>query len=113
MRPLALLLCLIFAVPVIAAKADVDANRQQLNQLIAQYWEYNLQQNPVFASIIGDKRYNDQLGSTSEKTILEAAGEREGVPQALRGHRCHRPAAAGRAESRAGDSLAQGRHRRH
>ncbi len=74
MRPLALLLCLIFAMPMIAAKADVEANRQQLNQLIAQYWEHNLKQNPVFASIIGDKRYNDQLGSTSEK-VPEEAGE--------------------------------------
>ena len=71
MRPLALLLCLIFAVSMFAANPDVEANRQQLNQLIAQYWEYNLKQNPVFASIIGDKRYNDQLERTSEKAILE------------------------------------------
>src|SRR5208337_2142109 len=55
----------------IAAPADVEAHRRQLNALIAELWEWNLQQNPVFASIIGDKRYNDQLGSASEKTILE------------------------------------------
>src|SRR5271167_2788153 len=55
----------------IAAPADVEARRQQLNALIAELWEWHLQQNPVFASIIGDKRYNDQLGSNSEKTILE------------------------------------------
>src|SRR5208283_5409366 len=35
-------------------------------------------QNPVYASILGDKRYNDQLGSTSEKTILaEQAKEKD------------------------------------
>jgi uncharacterized protein (DUF885 family) len=55
----------------IAAPADVEARRQQLNDLIAELWEWNLQQNPIYASIIGDKRYNDQLGSESEKTILE------------------------------------------
>src|SRR5271167_4487286 len=55
----------------IAAPADAEARRQQLNALIAELWERNLQQNPVFGSIIGDKRYNDQLGSSSEKTILE------------------------------------------
>ena len=71
MRFAALALCLFYAVHMIAAPADVEARRRQLNALIAELWEWNLQQNPVFASIIGDKRYNDQLGSSSEKTILE------------------------------------------
>jgi len=71
MRFAALALCLFYAVQMIAAPADVEARRQQLNSLVAEFWEWNLQQNPVFASIIGDKRYNDQLGSSSEKTILE------------------------------------------
>ena len=70
MRSVALALCLFYAVQMIAAPADVETRRQQLNALIAELWEWNLQQNPVFASIIGDKRYNDQLGSQSEKTIL-------------------------------------------
>ncbi len=71
MRFVASVLCLFYAVQMIAAPADVEARRQQLNSLIAELWEWNLQQNPVFASIIGDKRYNEQLGSSSEKTILE------------------------------------------
>jgi uncharacterized protein (DUF885 family) len=71
MRSIALALCLFYAVQMIAVPADVEARRQQLSALIAELWEWNLQQNPVFASIIGDKRYNDQLGSASEKTILE------------------------------------------
>lgn len=78
MRLVAWLLCLFYAVHMIAAPAEVDTRRQQLNALIAELWEWNLQQNPVFASIIGDKRYNDQLGSTSEKTILaQQAKEKE------------------------------------
>ena len=71
MRSVALALCLFYAVQMIAVPADVETRRQQLNALIAELWEWNLQQNPIYASIIGDKRYNDQLGSHSEKTILE------------------------------------------
>jgi uncharacterized protein (DUF885 family) len=72
MRLLALSLCLLFTLRVGASPnpGDVDARRKQLNGLIAEYWEYNLKQNPAFASIIGDKRYNDQLGSDSERNIL-------------------------------------------
>jgi uncharacterized protein (DUF885 family) len=71
MRFAALVLCLFYAVQMIAVSNDVDARRLQLNALISELWEWNLQQNPVYASILGDKRYNDQLGSVSEKTILE------------------------------------------
>src|SRR3974377_50648 len=71
MRFIALVLCLFYAVQMIAAPAEVEARRAQLNALISELWEWNLQQNPVYASILGDKRYNDQLGSESEKTILE------------------------------------------
>ncbi len=71
MRPVALVLCLFYAIQMIAAPADVATRQKQLNALISELWEWNLQQNPVYASILGDKRYNDQLGSTSEKTILE------------------------------------------
>ncbi len=71
MRRVALLLCFFYAVQVFAAPADIEARRTQLNALISELWEWNLQQDPVYASILGDKRYNDQLGSDSEKTTLE------------------------------------------
>jgi len=71
MRPVALALCLFYAVHMIAAPTDVEVRHQQLNALIADLWEWHLQQAPVFASIIGDKRYNDQLPNISEKAILE------------------------------------------
>jgi uncharacterized protein (DUF885 family) len=71
MRFAALVLCLFYAVQMVAAPTDVEARRTQLNALIAELWEWNLQQNPIYASILGDKRYNDQFGSESEKTILE------------------------------------------
>ena len=77
MRFLALALCLVFSSHMFAADT-VDARRKQLNDLISEYWEYNLKVNPVFASIIGDKRYNDQLGEGSAEFLKkEAAKERE------------------------------------
>jgi uncharacterized protein (DUF885 family) len=71
MRRVALVLCLFYAVQMFAAPADIEARRTQLNALISELWEWNLRQDPVYASILGDKRYNDQLGSESEKTTLE------------------------------------------
>jgi len=78
MRPVALFLCLFYAVQMFAISNDIATRGKQLNDLIAELWEWSLQQNPVYASILGDKRYNDQLGSTSEKTILaEQAKEKD------------------------------------
>jgi uncharacterized protein (DUF885 family) len=60
------------------AADSVDARRKQLNDLVSEYWEYNLKVNPVFASIIGDKRYNDQLGDGSAEALKrEAEKQRE------------------------------------
>jgi uncharacterized protein (DUF885 family) len=79
MRTLALAFCFLFALRAVASPTpgEVDARRKQLNDLISEYWEYNLKQSPVFASIIGDKRYNDQLGSDSEKAILEDQAQKK------------------------------------
>jgi len=54
-----------------AAAGGVEARRKVLNSLLAEQWEYNLRTNPEFASIIGDKRYNDRLSESSEKAILQ------------------------------------------
>ena len=72
MRFLALVLCLAFSSHMFAAD-NLDASRKKLNDLIAEYWEYNLRTNPVFASLIGDKRYNDQLGEQSAEFLKKDA----------------------------------------
>ena len=72
MRFLALALCLVFSTHMFAADT-LDARRKQLNDLVSEYWEHNLKVNPVFASIIGDKRYNDQLGSASAEFLKKEA----------------------------------------
>jgi uncharacterized protein (DUF885 family) len=51
------------------AAPDVDARREALKTLLTQQWEYNLKNSPEFASIIGDKRYNDRLTDFSQAAI--------------------------------------------
>ncbi len=72
MRFLALALCLVFSSQMFAVD-NLDARRKKLNDLIAEYWEYNLKTSPVFASIIGDKRYNDKLGDDSAEFLKKDA----------------------------------------
>jgi uncharacterized protein (DUF885 family) len=48
---------------------DLEARRKQLNDLLAEQWEYVLRTSPEYASILGDKRYNDQISDFSQKAI--------------------------------------------
>ena len=49
--------------------ADLEARRKALNDLLHEQWEYTLRTSPIFASILGDKRYNDKLDDFSQKAI--------------------------------------------
>jgi len=49
--------------------SDLEVRRNALNALLAQQWEYRLRTNPEFATIVGDKRYNDRLDDFSQKAI--------------------------------------------
>ncbi|MEA2603457.1 MAG: hypothetical protein QOF89_4449 [Acidobacteriota bacterium] len=63
---------LVAAVPVWAAPApasDVQTRRDALNKLLAEQWEYSLSHSPEFASILGDKRWNDQISDFSQAAI--------------------------------------------
>ncbi len=42
---------------------------QQLEAFFREEWEYGLRQNPVFATLLGDYRYNDQLPDVSIESI--------------------------------------------
>lgn len=59
----------LFAATGANAAADLEARRKQLNDLLAEQWEYVLKTSPEFASILGDKRYNDQVSDFSQKAI--------------------------------------------
>ena len=67
------LLLLMTFLPAAAATpaADLEARRKGLNDLLAEQWEYTLRTSPEFASILGDKRFNDQLSDYSLKAVLD------------------------------------------
>ena len=60
-----------------AAPASLDDRRKALNDLFHDYWEDRLKHDPEFASLIGDKRYNDQISDQSVQAVNdELARER-------------------------------------
>jgi uncharacterized protein (DUF885 family) len=52
-----------------APASDLQARRDVLGKLLAEQWEYTLSHAPEFASILGDKRWNDQLSDFSQAAI--------------------------------------------
>jgi len=52
-----------------AAPADLESRRKAMKDLLAEHWEYNLSHSPEFASILGDKRWNDKLSDFSQEEI--------------------------------------------
>src|SRR5579864_4368976 len=44
---------------------NIEARRQQLKQLVADQWEYELRESPELATVIGDYRYNDRWSDIS------------------------------------------------
>jgi len=49
--------------------ADLDRRRVALRDLLNEQWEYTLRTSPEFASILGDRRYNDQVSDVSEAAV--------------------------------------------
>jgi len=49
--------------------ADLEARRKALNDLLHEQWEYTMRTSPIYASILGDKRYNDKLDDFSQAAI--------------------------------------------
>jgi uncharacterized protein (DUF885 family) len=81
---LVLLLACLAGLPAIAkaspkadakSSASLDDRRKQLDELVKDFWEYNLRTSPEFATILGDKRYNDKLSDVSEKFIMQDLAE--------------------------------------
>ena len=52
-----------------APKDDLAQRREVLNKLLAEQWDYTLSHSPEFASILGDKRWNDQISDFSQAAI--------------------------------------------
>lgn len=67
MRRLAMLALSLMTIT--ANGATVEERRAAFEALLDSHWEYRLSQSPEFASIIGDRRWNDQLTDLSLKAI--------------------------------------------
>ena len=52
---------------------------EELHELLKDYWEYVLEQNPTFATYIGDHRYNSRLEDLSEDSINKQAEHVKGL----------------------------------
>ncbi len=52
-----------------APQGGLQARRDALNKLLAEQWEDALSRSPEYASILGDKRWNDQISDNSQAAI--------------------------------------------
>jgi uncharacterized protein (DUF885 family) len=73
MRFFICLLAVVMLIPAAVAAAnppaDLEARRKALNDLLHEQWEYTMRTSPIYASILGDKRYNDKLDDFSQAAI--------------------------------------------
>jgi len=53
----------------LAQQGDAQARRKALAGLLAEQWEYTMRTSPVWASMLGDKRWNDKLEDFSQQAI--------------------------------------------
>jgi len=60
------------------APQALEDRRKALNHLFSDYWEDNLRHAPEFASMIGDKRYNDQITDYSVKAYNDGLAREQG-----------------------------------
>src|SRR5271170_3281803 len=49
--------------------SSLESRRKTLGDLLAEQWEYKLRTSPLFASLLGDKRWNDKLDDFSQEAI--------------------------------------------
>ena len=61
--------CLICLLATAQSPTSVESQRKALNDLLAEEWEYKLRTSPLFASFLGDKRWNDKLDDFSQEAI--------------------------------------------
>lgn len=52
-----------------APASSVEQRVKRLHALLEEHWQYTMRTSPEFASILGDKRYNDRLSDFSQKAI--------------------------------------------
>jgi uncharacterized protein (DUF885 family) len=66
---LAAMLLILPALASAAATPDLEARRKALHDLLQEQWDYTMRTHPIYASFLGDKRFNDQIEDLSQKAI--------------------------------------------
>lgn len=61
-----------------ADSSTLEARRKNLNQLLAEEWEYELRESPELATLLGDYRYNDRW---SDYSLAHVQRQREDLQQ--------------------------------
>ena len=78
------LVALICAMPLVAAALPSPSSqaRKKLSALFEEEWEFRLREDPLFATSVGDHRYDDRLPSVSVADETGRAEERRrlGMP---------------------------------
>jgi uncharacterized protein (DUF885 family) len=72
LKPTALVSLLVVLPALVLAQPlppDVERRRQALDSLLKEQWDYQMRTAPEFASMLGDKRYNDKLTDYSQAFI--------------------------------------------
>jgi uncharacterized protein (DUF885 family) len=64
-----LLSSLCFVIAAAQSSPSLESRRKALDDLLAEQWEYRLRTSPLFASFLGDKRWNDKLDDRSQEAI--------------------------------------------
>jgi uncharacterized protein (DUF885 family) len=66
-------------IPVVGGQMNpspsLDARRKALNALLDEQWDYTMRSSPEYASILNDKRFNDQLTDYSADAIRKRQAE--------------------------------------
>lgn len=69
----------LFLSPILFAQAmsqtSVEERRKALNDLLAEQWDYTMRTQPEFASLLGDKRFNDRVTDQSLEAVRERQAE--------------------------------------
>jgi uncharacterized protein (DUF885 family) len=55
--------------------ADLDRRLKALSDLLDEHWDYTMKENPEYASILGDKRYNTEVSDYSEAAVKKEQAE--------------------------------------
>jgi uncharacterized protein (DUF885 family) len=63
------LVAFLFVVPLFSESNDLEVRRKMLNDLLKEQWDYSLEADPIYASTINDKRWNDKLSDESIEGI--------------------------------------------